>query len=214
MTAPHKVNIIIKVLVIFHLFAITMWSLPDPNKDILSEKIFRDKDGTLMKAVPKGTDWLLYYNWKYLKTSPIKYYLMSTGLWQYWDMFAPNPSSWDGYVDAMIRYQNGTEKRFDYPRMRKLGIVERYFKERYRKFLERAHIEQYSWMWPHFAQRIAMEAYDDPKNPPVEVTLVRHWKIVQPPDKPQPKKYESYDYYTHKVDQQKLRVDRSSPWAE
>lgn len=212
MNSQH-VNIVIKILVIFHLAAITIWSLPDPRKEVMEEKIFRDPQGHLVKAEPTGTDWLLYWNWKYLKTSPIKYYLMSSGVWQYWDMFAPNPSNWDGYVDAVVTYKDGTEKQYQYPRMRKLGIVERYFKERYRKFLERAHTDQYSWMWPFFAQRIAMEACTDKNNPPVQVKLRRHWREIQPPDQPQPKEYNTYQYYVHDVDQDKLMHDLSSPWA-
>lgn len=194
MSGPERrsVHPIVQVLVVAHIVAITLWSLPRTP------------------IYPRGTDALLRLNDEHFRPSPARYYLEATGVWQYWDMFAPDPSRWDGYVDAEVTYQSGEKRIYAYPRMKKLGIVEKYFKERYRKFLERAHLEQYQYLWPTFAQRIALEATTDPANPVVAVTLRRHWRMVQPPEKPQPTEYSRYDYFTHVVDLEKLRRDLRS----
>lgn len=181
-------NPLVKALVLFHLAAIALWSLPNPPSN------------------PVGTARLLEYTkqFKY-NTFPIRWYVLPTGVWQYWDMFSPNPSSWDGWVDAEVEFPGGSKIIYAYPRVHDMPIVLKYFKERYRKFLERAHTEQSQWLWPTFAQRIALEVYEKYRKMPSVVSLRRHWRIVQPPDKPQPKNYQMFVYYRHIVDQRKVR---------
>jgi hypothetical protein len=184
----------VKLLVGFHVFATVVWALPN-----LSEKVM---NGTVQ---PTGTKWLLYWNAKYLKTlSPVKAYLFSTGTWQYWDMFAPDPANTDWYCTAEIEYRDGTKKPGDYPRIYDLPIPVKFVKERYRKFYERAHDDSKPILWPTFAQRIALLGYTDPKNPPVKVRLTRNWRFVADPGKKQDEKYSSYTYYIYLVDRKQL----------
>lgn len=187
----------VKVWVIFHALAILAWSLPRPSSEIVSGQ-----------QKPIGSDHILVFNNKHVLSSPLKYYMLSTGFWQYWDMFAPNPSNWDGYADAEITFQDGSKRVWEYPRMAKLPIVEKYFKERYRKFLERG-INQ-AMFWPDFAQRVALLNYDDPANPPVSVKLRRNERIIQPPGKPQPKDFTRKVYFDYQVDQRRLKRDAGS----
>ena len=158
-------------MVVFHVFAITVWALPKPSDAILKGK-----------QPPVGTDWLLYWNARYLKESmPERLYCATTGLWQYWDMFSPNP------------------------RMYLLPLPQKYPYERYRKFFERAHAEDYRFLWPLFAQRVALLCDTNPKNPPVKVVLRRHWRPVAPPGKIQQQNYNEYEYFTYAVDLDLLR---------
>lgn len=195
----------IKALVLFHLFAITFWSLPDPPARL---RIWADQpDSELLKTArpPQGSDWILVKNRQFLKKSNLHYYLTSTGFWQYWDMFAPNPSNLDVWVDAEVEYEDGTQDIQPYPRMYELPIPVKYVKERYRKFLERAHLEENQWMWPTFAQRLALEAYERTGKMPERVRLRRHWRKILPPDQKTPSDYVVVRYYTHVVDQDKIR---------
>jgi hypothetical protein len=145
-----------------------------------------------------------------LKDSPIKFYELGTGFWQYWDMFAPNPADADYFGDAVVTFKDGSSLTYEYPRMFKMNILAKYTKERYRKFYERANTEDYQYLWPHFAQYVALLNYKDPHNPPVRVVLWRHWKVIQPQDKPQEKDYHAYPYYTHVVDQDELNYASKS----
>jgi hypothetical protein len=61
-------------------------------------------------------------------------YLLWTGLFQKWDMFAPDPSKLNCYVGAQIAFRDGHTALWNFPRMENLGIVEKYFQERYRKY--------------------------------------------------------------------------------
>jgi hypothetical protein len=184
----------IKVFVVFHIAAITIWALPSPPSGIL--------DGKQRGALG---DRLLVFNQLHLKPSPVKYYLMPTGFWQYWDMFSPNPASIDFYGTAEVVFRDGTVRPYQYPRMFLLPLHTKYLKERYRKFYERAHLEANSYLWPTFAQRVALLHFEDPENPPVTVRLTRHWLQVSPPGEPQPTEYREHMYYSHEVDLEQLR---------
>jgi hypothetical protein len=179
----------LKILLFAHVLAITIWALPNPAQSLI--------DGN---REPVGTQRLLVWNHRYLKSlTPVSGYLFTTGAWQYWDMFAPDPAQTDIWCDADVVYRDGTVKRYAYPRIYDLPLPEKYLKERYRKFYERVNQDQYNYLWPVFAQRIAFEM-DDPQNPPVEVRLRRHWLTIVKPGEQQPTEYNTYHYYTHAVD--------------
>lgn len=184
------VSIWVRIVVFLHVFAVFVWTLPRPPKE------------------PRGSDYILLFNDK-LKGSVIQKYLIPTGFWQYWDMFSPNPSNLDMWADADIIYQNGQVKHYQYPRMKLLSIPEKYLQERFRKYYERAYLDSNSFLWPHFAQRIALLNYTDPSNPPVRVRLSRHWRFIKPPNEKQDEDYQSAMYFEYLVDLQKLRRDAS-----
>lgn len=184
------VSIFVKIAVLFHVLCITIWALPNPPQ-------------TPRKLV--GSDHLLDYNQRILKESFIRHYLIWSGTWQYWDMFSPNPANRDVWIDAVITYDNGDILRYRYPRIYELDLFHKYLKERYRKFLERSEPEEYQWVWPSFAQRIALEATSDKNNLPKTVLLRRYWRVANPPGQPTQFGYNMYPYYTYLVDQKKLR---------
>jgi hypothetical protein len=131
-------------------------------------------------------------------------YLYSTGFWQYWNMFSPNPANVDVYMDALVTYQDGTQMQFEYPVMQHLSVWERYFKERYRKFVENVHPDRFAYKWPSVAQAIAYQSYKGDGNLPKIVTLRRHFKTVLGPDEVQDPEYKEYSFFTYMVDTEKL----------
>ena len=196
---PKKgVHILIKLFVILHVAGITIWALPNPRRPIMVGSV-----------EPFGPEWLLYYNWRYVKNSPVRYYLVTTGAWQYWDMFSPNPSSTDFWGDAEVIYQDGTTKHYPYPRMYSLPIPVKYFKERFRKFFERAGGDDFKYVWPAFAQRVALDMDTMAGNPPVRVKLFRHFQKLDSRKEVQ-QDYETYMYYEHLVDQEALKTAKES----
>ncbi len=206
---PRRVSPWLKGFVIFHIVAITIWSIPEPPAAL--------RQGT---TAPRGSDFVILANWHYLKTEDPAYpttiqpiiadYLLATGFWQYWDMFSPNPASIDFYSDAIVRYKDGTEKVWNYPRMEKLSNGEKFLKERYRKYYERVRQDDYSYLWGVYAQVAAAEMDTMPGNPPVNVRLRRNWIEIQPPDQPQWKKYSSFFYFDYVVNQVELRAAKGA----
>ncbi len=196
----------IKFFVAFHLFAITIYALPLPPEGVRSGKL-----------QPFGTDWILYLNWKFAKPFPlVQSYTFSTGFWQYWDMFGPDPVFKDQYCTSQVIYQNGKVADYQYPRMALLSIPDKFLLERYRKFYERAHDLDESeqsglkgYVRQRFAQRIALLNDKYPGNPPVEVKLYFHeWEVPKPGGNLTPK-YTSFKYFDYIVDQDQLAYDKA-----
>src|SRR5205823_4872612 len=147
------VRLAINVFVLWQLFALTIWLLPE-------SELRRDCVGVITP------------------------YMTFTGLMQSWNMFSPEPSKLDMYVEARITYAKGPVRSWIYPRMTRLGYVERYWHERFRKFIELAHLDQNQMVWPSLARYPARVNNLYPGNPPVQVQLVRHFRFTPPPGVP------------------------------
>lgn len=186
----------VKAFVILHVFCIAVWTIPNPRADLLS--------GRVDPPVTAVGDWVRVLDVRYLKTSPIvQDYIFTSGTWQYWDMFAPNPSQTDWYGDAEVVYKDGSKKPFAYPRMFALPLHNKYVQERYRKFYERIQSENGAYLWPSFAMHVA-HVCDNPSNPPVSVRLFRHHLPIAHPGQPQMQQYITEMYYEYIVDQRQL----------
>lgn len=207
--AKRTVHPLIKAWVVFHALMILLWSTPHPtalvteqfNRSTPGEKLMRPIDSLMV--VNDG----VFKNQFGIANNPLPLYLESTGLWQWWDMFAPNPSSTDAYMDAVVEYADGSTAFQPYPRMYDLPIWMKYFKERYRKYRERLTGDENSWKWPHTAQRLALVHYRQTGKKPVIVRLWRHWKDVTPLGKPQETEYAGYMFWEQVIDQNKLMED-------
>jgi hypothetical protein len=116
-------------------------------------------------------------------------YLYLTGTAQWWDLFAPNPTSLDVEVLARMTYADGTTKDWWFPRVHTLGVVAGYREDRWRKFIENVHARPQ--FWPGLA-RYAVAVNRGPG--PVRVELVRYWRLV-PDIGEQPKKWNSYRFW-------------------
>ncbi len=183
---------------------ILSWSAPPPVPAIQNGSV----PPTVANVAAHPVDFALKFNNDVKFNWPLQYYLVSTGLWQYWDMFAPNPANVDLWWDAIVTYQSGKVEVVKYPRMKDLSIPEKYVKERYRKFIERVNNDQEdSWKWPEFAQRMALLGTKDKNDLPVRVQLRRHFREMLGMDKPVPKEYKEYILFDYIVNQTKLRED-------
>lgn len=112
----------------------------------------------------------------------IRPYMLWTGLFQAWNMFSPDPMRLNGYIEAEVRLANGEIRVWHEPRMEQLGIWDKYFKERYRKYMnEHLRMDNEAQLWPDAARRIARLYDTDKANPPMSVRLIRYWSEIQPP---------------------------------
>lgn len=142
-------KIAINAFLIFHIVAITCWCVP-LNSALIVE--FRNV---------------------------IRPYMLWSGLFQAWDMFAPNPRSVNAHLEAAIILRDGRIRTWKFPRMEQLSLIERSYKERYRKFVENLQVDSYKALWPDVARHIA-RANDDPADPPQIVMLIRYWSDIVP----------------------------------
>jgi hypothetical protein len=140
-------------------------------------------------------------------------YVVKLGLWHSWDMFSPNPLAVNFNLEARITFADGSTRLWEFPRMEKLGLWERYQKERFRKWRERVRQDAYRVVWNDTARYIA-RLHHNPTNPPIKVVLTRHWAPIPPPEpvafgksklrdyQPIPKEYEmkfNYSFAFHDV---------------
>jgi hypothetical protein len=203
----------VKIFVPLHIVAITAWSLPNaPDAYRTNPRLLKIKTGSVKETVQSSAEMLrngfLLGNERYVKDSPLKFYLLVTGFWQYWDMFSPNPASVDVYATIFVNYADGTKKQYPYPRVYDLPIQQKFMKERWRKFFERAGTSDYRYLWQPFGQKVARDMYTDPKNPPVSVELHRHELVVAPPGAPVNTKYSDELFYTVYVDRAVLNREK------
>ncbi|HEX7861336.1 MAG TPA: hypothetical protein VF773_13470 [Verrucomicrobiae bacterium] len=139
-------------------------------------------------------------------TDPINEYVIKTGLWHSWDMFSPDPISMIYRVHAQIHYRDGNMDFWEFPRMEKLGYLERSQKERWRKYRERIRQDAYGVAWDDAARYVA-RLHNNPTNPPKQIVLVREWDSIPPIQfkpgtfdyKPFQKMPKGYDYLKYSM---------------
>jgi hypothetical protein len=150
---PHAAaRIAISAFLIFHILAIVCWCLP-----------------VNIPLIRAGREL-------------VRPYFVWSGLFQSWDMFAPNPKAVNAYLEATIIYKDGTTGFWAFPRMELLSFTERYYRERYRKFEETLLDSKYSGLWPDAARHIA-RLNNNRSDPPQTITLLVRWSnIVQRSD--------------------------------
>jgi hypothetical protein len=133
----------INVFLLFHIVAIACWSMPI--------------NGPLIP----------------LCRNLVRPYLLWAGLFQSWDMFAPSPKAANTYIDATLVYKDGSIKTWTFPRMEQMGLREKLFKERYRKFAENLQANELDDLLPDAARHIA-RLNSTPANPVKTVILVQN----------------------------------------
>jgi hypothetical protein len=109
----------------------------------------------------------------------VRPYFVWAGLFQSWDTFAPTPWLANSYVEAIVVYQDGSRQIWSFPRMEQLGLSQRYFKERYRKFSENLQNDKNDALWPDVARYIA-RANSTMRNPAKTILLVQVSSVMVP----------------------------------
>lgn len=113
---------------------------------------------------------------------PFLSYLNFFGLWQGWSVFE-SPRKYNEYLTALITFKDGSTKAWEFPRMEKMGIVEKMFKEKYRRWTnDCVSDESKPFLWPDAARYVARLNNDRLENPPNTVSIVRHWTWIPAPE--------------------------------
>jgi hypothetical protein len=112
----------------------------------------------------------------------LEFYLQSTGLWQDWGMFSPEPLRLNLHVEAKIRYQNGGEVTYALPRLHRLPRLERILMERYRKWeVDWLRLDESRYLWSDGTRFILKQLPVDPGNPLESIRLIRRWHEIEDP---------------------------------
>jgi hypothetical protein len=159
---------VISVFILFHLIAITCMAFPFDLPPIRNMKDL------------------------------VKPYMVWAGLFQTWDMFAPNPEAVNSYIKTVVISRDRHMHVWSFPRMEELGFIERYRKERYRKFSDVLPQPQNAPLWPDVAAHAATQ-FNSQSDPPEKVLLIQFESDIRPatdgaPD-PAPRPSVFYDDY-------------------
>jgi hypothetical protein len=130
-------------------------------------------------------------------------YMHFCGVWQEWNMFAPQPRTLRIRMDATVTFRDGSTKTWIFPQMDQMTLWDRLRKERYRKWAhDSVRLDAESGLWAPTANYIARQ-FPDPDNPPVAVQLHRYWADIPGPtetvgEKTEPS-FRSYTFYETKI---------------
>lgn len=138
----------ISIFILFHLIAITCWAVPWNVSAVREVKEL------------------------------VRPYMVWSGLFQTWDMFAPDPKSINSYLRAVVITQDRHIKVWNFPRMEELSFGERYRKERYRKFAE-VLPEKEEVLLPDVAAHLA-RLFNSQADPPYKVLLIQFRADIRP----------------------------------
>jgi hypothetical protein len=162
-------RVLINGFLLFHLFAISVWSFPIDVRSL--RKIKR----------------------------VIAPYMAWSGLTQEWALFAPEPMDINAYLDAQITYRDGRQKVWKFPMPQDFGYYRRYFMDRERKWSsDNLRADRDAFLWPDAARYVA-RLNNEPNNPPVTVSLVRHWSFIAPPLSGKSEPWSQYTFFTYIV---------------
>jgi hypothetical protein len=109
-------------------------------------------------------------------------YLLWTGLWQSWNMFAPQPPTFNFTMSAEVIRRSGQITWWTLPVPSDSGYARQYVIERYRKWgADNLRRPSDAALWPDAARFIA-HVYNSPSDPPDTVRLFREWQSIPPID--------------------------------
>ncbi len=113
---------------------------------------------------------------------PFVGYLNFFGLWQGWSVFE-QPRTYNEYLTAVVRFKDGSQSTWEFPRMEKMNIIEKMFKEGFRRWTNDCVSDTtMSYLWPDATRYVARINNRNTGNPPVSVSIIRHWIWIDPPE--------------------------------
>lgn len=205
-SSPRRpVHPLIKAWIALHVVIISCWSIPITPKSL---QAYTRKNATPREIAnsptPKFLQWVQIYNDRLVRdNSMVRAYLLPTGFWQYWDMFAPDPSNNDIWFDAIITTKDQRSETMELNRIASMPLVKKYFKERYRKYYERVHLDDNQWCWPYVARAIARDFRREYGAEPKNIQLRRHYRFVTY-GKPIPP-YSEFTFFRYDVQPEDLK---------
>lgn len=103
---------------------------------------------------------------------------------QHWSLFSPGVRDHNYHETAVITFDDGTNRMYEFPNMQKMDHWERFKHEKLRKmFLDNIIWTSMGWKWaqPPVCRYLA-KCTADSKNQPMHVTMIKNEVNTPPPD--------------------------------
>jgi len=107
---------------------------------------------------------------------------------QHWSLFSPGVRDHNYHETAIITFEDGSTRMYEFPNMQKMDHWERFKHEKLRKmFLDNVIWSSMGWGWSQpVVSRYIANCVSDTKNPPVYVAMIKNEIPTPAPD---PKKW-------------------------
>jgi hypothetical protein len=120
-------------------------------------------------------------------------------------VFVPRPHVYNLYFTAEILFADGSKENWQNPRMEELNLIERFQKERFRKWSrQNMDTPKPTRWWPETAAYLARLHYRTGKTP-VEVRLIRHRTETPAPGSTEQSETIHDVFYVHKITAEDLK---------
>lgn len=144
----------VSAFVLAHVGAVVVWNLPEP--------------AALRQRLAPGLSW----------------YILPTGLWQDWSMFAPDPAASSVALEGVAVDRHGVLRRYEFPRLTGRSVPDAAWRYRHAKYASVVGLES-SAAHREFAARTVLRRLPIPAEAyPVDVQLVYRMTITPPPGEP------------------------------
>jgi hypothetical protein len=107
----------------------------------------------------------------------------SLGLWQNWGMFISPGPQYNIAIKYRIVYSDGSYKDSYLPRMRDMGVFERYVRYHWSKITYNAYSDTNYYYLNDVARYIARQCNKNPRIPPFRIDFYHVWSMTPPPEK-------------------------------
>ena len=126
------------------------------------------------------------------------------GLWQGWNMFAPNPISEDIFLSVIGTFDNGERVEWEVTRMNTMDYFTRYRMERWRKFCnDNMRLDSNKHLWHESAVWFAADLSADFGKRVTKLEMIRHWQPAAIPDAqgtiPERSEWKQHNFHTELV---------------
>lgn len=111
---------------------------------------------------------------------PLEKHVRWLGLWHSWNMFVPDPTRTNRYIEAEVRLFSGDVGTWRAPRLCEMGAVHAFLSKRHRKYQLNLVRNHYHVIRPALCDYLAKQ-FGTPADPPVEVTLLYFFREVSEP---------------------------------
>ena len=156
--APYKAplepawKVFLSLFVVYYFFVVVAWLLPDD---------WANRDQLTEKTWPH----MVFFGW-----------------FQHWSLFSPDVRHIIYHETAVISFADGSTKVYEFPRMQRMDLWEKFRHEKLRKmFSDNIPWDGYKQFLPYVARYIA-RANSNPENQPVQVTFIFNSTYNPPPD--------------------------------
>lgn len=138
--------------------------------------------------------------------APFLPYIEFCGLKQNWTVFAPTPPQSNRYMTARVVFDDGSSTTWEFPRMEKMGLVDKMVNERFRKWAnDYVNDPRHAILWPDTVSYVA-GLHRSTNKRPISISVIRNQTLILLPGESDANKSASAEVlYSEETDAGELR---------